>query len=170
MSAFPIAPWRRSKAHTLPLTQSEVLARKRRLYEALVPAELKAFPGVVEGMSRLRNVVKGIATSSCRNEVTRCLTATQLIEHFSVIVSGDDVPRHKPDPIPYLRAARLLGIPAHECLVVEDSPAGIAAARTAGCTVIAVTTGHAPDRLADAKIVLPTMADAMAYVHRAMGV
>jgi beta-phosphoglucomutase-like phosphatase (HAD superfamily) len=57
---------------------------------------------------------------------------------FGVTVCGEDVRRPKPDPEPYLLAATRLGVPAAGCVVLEDSPTGIAAARAAGCPVIAV--------------------------------
>jgi mannitol-1-/sugar-/sorbitol-6-phosphatase len=56
------------------------------------------------------------------------------------MVTADDVSSGKPDPEPYLRAARLLNVAAEECLVVEDSPAGVAAGRAAGMAVLALTT------------------------------
>jgi len=59
-------------------------------------------------------------------------------EYFAVTVCGDEVSRGKPDPDPYLRAAELLGVPARECLAVEDSPAGSLAAERAGMAVLVV--------------------------------
>jgi len=59
-------------------------------------------------------------------------------EHFSVSVCGDEVPRGKPDPDPYLRAAELLGVDAADCLAVEDSPTGAHAAERAGAAVLVV--------------------------------
>jgi HAD superfamily hydrolase (TIGR01509 family) len=58
--------------------------------------------------------------------------------HFRFTVSGDDVSRSKPHPEPYLRAASLLGVDPTHCVVLEDSPTGVAAAHAAGCQVIAV--------------------------------
>ena len=49
------------------------------------------------------------------------------------------VTRRKPDPEPYLRAAQLLGLAPDDCLVIEDSPAGIRAGKAAGCTVLGYT-------------------------------
>jgi beta-phosphoglucomutase-like phosphatase (HAD superfamily) len=63
---------------------------------------------------------------------------------FGVTVCGEDVQRGKPDPEPYLRAATLLGVPPSGCVVLEDSPTGIAAARAAGCPVIAVPSVPVP--------------------------
>lgn len=161
---------RMSGTHTLPLSRAQLLAQKRGIYQSLIPRELKAFPGVLDGVLRLNGVAKAIATSSCRSDVTRCLTATQLLDHFSVIVSGDDVSHHKPDPIPYLRAAELLGVAPAECIVVEDSPAGVASARSAGCTVVAVATAHPRESLAAADTIVSTTAEAMAHVQHALGV
>lgn len=58
--------------------------------------------------------------------------------YFSVTVCADEVPSGKPAPDPYLRAADLLGLSASECLAVEDSVTGTAAAEKAGCAVLVV--------------------------------
>jgi sugar-phosphatase len=59
---------------------------------------------------------------------------------FDVVLSADDVARGKPDPEIYLLAARRLGLTPRECLVFEDSPGGVRAARAAGMNVIAIAT------------------------------
>ena len=56
------------------------------------------------------------------------------------MVCAEDVRRGKPDPEPYLRAAALLGAAPGQCLALEDSPTGVAAAEAAGCRVVAVPT------------------------------
>ena len=58
--------------------------------------------------------------------------------HFSVTVCGDEVANGKPAPDPYLRAAELLGVAPADCLAVEDSVTGSAAAERAGCAVLVV--------------------------------
>jgi HAD superfamily hydrolase (TIGR01509 family) len=57
---------------------------------------------------------------------------------FPVTVTGDDVTRTKPDPEPYLLAAKLLGASPEQCVALEDSPNGVTSATSAGCRVIAV--------------------------------
>ena len=57
---------------------------------------------------------------------------------LGAIVCGDDVVRSKPSPDPYLRAAELVGVAPADCLVIEDSPTGVAAAEAAGMVVLAV--------------------------------
>jgi sugar-phosphatase len=74
-----------------------------------------------------------------------------------ILVSGEDVSSGKPDPEGYLRAADRLAVPADSALVIEDAPAGIAAARTAGMRVIAVATTHAEHELVDADFVVSTL-------------
>ncbi len=58
--------------------------------------------------------------------------------NFDVVICGDEVPRTKPDAAPYLAAAAALGLDPSACVVIEDSPAGVASAIAAGCAVIAV--------------------------------
>lgn len=74
------------------------------------------------------------------------------------VVTIDDVSRGKPDPEPFLLAAKLLGVPAESCLVFEDAPAGLAAARAAGAATVAVTTTHAADQL-DADLIVPDLTE-----------
>ncbi len=57
---------------------------------------------------------------------------------FDVTVAGDEVSRGKPHPEPYLEAARLLGVDIHRCVVVEDSPTGVASGQASGALVLAV--------------------------------
>jgi sugar-phosphatase len=65
----------------------------------------------------------------------------------SVLVSAEAVARGKPDPEPYQAGAYLLGLAPRDCLVIEDSPAGLASGRAAGCKVLAVLTSHAREEL-----------------------
>jgi len=79
-----------------------------------------------------------LVTSSQHGFVDAVLARTGL--RFPVLVCGNDVRRGKPDPEPYLLAARRLGVDPARCLVLEDSVAGITAAEAAGCFVVAVPT------------------------------
>ncbi|MFC5662788.1 HAD family hydrolase [Kitasatospora misakiensis] len=77
-------------------------------------------------------------------------------EHFAFTVAGDEVPRTKPHPDPYLEAARRLGADPARCVVVEDAPTGVRAAEAAGCPVIAVPS-VAPIEPAPGRLVLPSL-------------
>ncbi len=72
------------------------------------------------------------------------------------LVTIDDVSRGKPDPEPFLLGAKLLGVPPERCLVFEDAPAGLAAARAAGAGTVAVTTTHTADQL-EADLIVPDL-------------
>lgn len=77
-----------------------------------------------------------LVTSSVRSLTEAVLTGTGL--RFPVTVTGDDVPVTKPDPAPYLLAAKLLDVDPAQCVALEDSPNGTASATAAGCRVVAV--------------------------------
>ena len=76
-----------------------------------------------------------------------------------VVVSADDVENGKPDPECYLKAAELLGISPENCVVVEDAPPGIRAARSAGMAVVAVATTHPASELSDADAVAQALSN-----------
>ncbi len=70
-----------------------------------------------------------------------------------VLITSEDVQKSKPDPEPYLFAAQRLQIPPEQCVVIEDSPAGISAAHSAGMRVIAVSTTHPPQEIIEADFI-----------------
>jgi HAD superfamily hydrolase (TIGR01509 family) len=95
-------------------------------------------PGAREllGEVAAARVPHALVTSSQREITEAVLASTRL--SFPVVVTGDDVTAHKPDPAPYLLAAGLLGADPARCVALEDSPNGVASAGAAGCRVIAV--------------------------------
>lgn len=82
----------------------------------------------------------GLATMSHCAQARRVLAILGLSDAFDFVATRDDVDQPKPDPEIYLLAARELNVPPNKCLVIEDSPSGVQAARAAGMAVIAVTT------------------------------
>lgn len=86
----------------------------------------------------------------------------------AVIVDGTAVERGKPDPEGYLLAAQRLATPAAACLVVEDAPAGLAAARAAGMTTVGLTTSHPADALTTADRVFDSLHQAQPHLLRWM--
>lgn len=107
-------------------------------------------PGPVEGASRLLQRLPtgswAVATSGGRGVATQRLRGAGLPVP-SVLICAEDVLHGKPSPDVYLLAAAGLAVPPSECLVVEDAPAGIQAARAAGMAVVGLTTTHRPDEL-----------------------
>ena len=85
----------------------------------------------------------------------------------AVLISADDVQRGKPAPEGYLRAAERLGVAPAECIVIEDTPPGIAAGRAAGATVLAVATTFPARELDQANVVVQSLADVTSSVQAA---
>jgi HAD superfamily hydrolase (TIGR01509 family) len=95
-----------------------------------------------------------LVTSSQRAFAEAVLAGTGF--RFPVVVCGEDVPATKPDPAPYLLAAKLLDVEPARCTALEDSPNGVASATAAGCLVVAVPSiagiPPAPGRLVVASL------------------
>jgi HAD superfamily hydrolase (TIGR01509 family) len=94
--------------------------------------------------------VLGIVSGSARAEIEPVLEVASIRDAFTVVVSVDDIRRSKPDPEGYLLALHLLGVEARDAAAVEDSEAGIAAAKAAGLYCAAVTTTLPLERLSEA--------------------
>jgi sugar-phosphatase len=101
-------------------------------------ADVAAMPGAPELLALLdhRGLPWAVVTSADDRLAKARLAAAGIAPR--VLVSIDDVPVGKPDPAGYLRAAELLGVPATDCLVVEDAEVGLAAARAAGAHTAAL--------------------------------
>ena len=125
---------------------------------------LTVVPGALECVGVARRGRWAVVTSGGRELATLRLTAVGLPVP-EVLVTGDDVEHGKPDPEPYQHAAELLGVPAADCVVVEDAPAGVLAAKRAGMTVLAVTTTHSADTLAQADEVFRGMDEVAGYLR-----
>jgi mannitol-1-/sugar-/sorbitol-6-phosphatase len=106
--------------------------------------------GPVEGASRLLEMLPAgswaVATSGTRSGATDRLQRAGLPVP-GVLICAEDVIHGKPSPDVYLMAAAALAVAPSACLVVEDAPAGIEAARAAGMDVVALTTTHRPEQL-----------------------
>ncbi len=124
------------------LSEMEILNKKKNFYMARVPSECHPVPGVVDVIHRLKDksFPLAIATSSSREEVAPILKNLNLSGHFSDVITVDDVRSPKPDPEIYRLAASKLGLPPKVCMAFEDSRAGVASARAAGCILVTVQT------------------------------
>jgi sugar-phosphatase len=80
-------------------------------------------------------------------------------------ITADDVVNGKPSPEPYLKGADLLGMPARECIVFEDTPAGVQAGKTAGTRVIGVSSTYAAEKLSSADTVVPSLEEVSVRVN-----
>jgi beta-phosphoglucomutase len=126
--------------HNVPIDDARIkeLVVRRREHDTGL-AERKLFPSVPWLVHRLRQAGcrVGMVTGSSRKSLERVLTEAQA-RWFDVIITADDVLRGKPDPEPFLLATRALKIEPEKCIVIENAPFGIEAARAAGCAVAAI--------------------------------
>jgi sugar-phosphatase len=114
--------------------------------------DIVPLPGAQTMLSSIPVGRAAIATS-CTATLASVRIQAAGLQAPQLVVSYDDVSAGKPAPDAFLKAAAGLGVHPSRCLVVEDAPAGIAAARAAGCRVLAVTGTHqADDLLADAVV------------------
>jgi HAD superfamily hydrolase (TIGR01509 family) len=117
-----------------------VLERVQELFSDDVPLR----PGAANLLREVHaaGIPTALVTSTHRAPAQAALRVLGM-HWFEVVVTGDDVDRHKPHPLPYLTAARLLGVHAGECVAVEDSVPGVTSALAAGCAVVAVPSDPA---------------------------
>jgi HAD superfamily hydrolase (TIGR01509 family) len=125
------------------------------LMEAQLRDQVDGRPGAVELVERLRGRTRlGLASNSPRHLVDSALATARITDAFDAIVTSDDVAESKPAPDIYLLACERLGVDPADALALEDSASGIAAAKAAGLTCIAVpqfaeTDVSAADRVID---------------------
>jgi sugar-phosphatase len=135
------------------LPAAEEAVRVERLHAATGGA---ALPGAAELLARAPATSVAVVTSGSYELASARLESAGLPAPV-IVVTADAVRRGKPAPDAYLVAAQALGADPAECVVIEDSPAGVAAGRAARMTVWAVTTTHDADELADAERTAPDL-------------
>jgi beta-phosphoglucomutase family hydrolase len=150
------------------LTPAEVerlAQRKEDLYRDKIKGRVTAMPGAVELLRRLqqRGRKMAVASSTTRENVRVVLSSLGLEGMFEAVVAEEDAPKGKPDPQGFLVAAERLGVEAGECVVIEDAPGGVEAAKRAGMRCIGVTTSRPREALADADLVVDSLEEATVY-------
>lgn len=115
----------------------EFIEEKRSLFRKI--AKLQYYPNAFETIEELRKrgYTTALVTACARKNMERSVD----LEHqklFDFIISGDDVPRAKPNPDPYLIAQKTLGLEIEDCVVIENAPLGVQSAKNAGMICIGV--------------------------------
>jgi beta-phosphoglucomutase family hydrolase len=144
-----------------PERVAAIATAKEERYRELVRQEgMVLLPGVGEWLERLhaRGIPQAIASSAPPENIVTVLAVIEIAGFFQAVLSGDDVAQGKPDPALFLLAASRLGRSPATCVVVEDAPAGVEAARRAGMVCLAVTNSHPRERLAAATLVVDSLA------------
>jgi HAD superfamily hydrolase (TIGR01509 family) len=127
----------------LTWSRAEMIAQTAMLRdEVFAELGVTVLPGARAVLGWTQDRPRALVTGSSRVEVTQVLPLIGPVAAFPVIIAAEDVARSKPAPDGYLAAIAQLGLAPADCLVIEDSVAGIAAGRSAGCIVVASRAGN----------------------------
>jgi HAD superfamily hydrolase (TIGR01509 family) len=139
------------------ITLAELTVQLNDAFETLIGRGVPLMPGARRLLTELaaHEVPTALVSASHRRIIDRVL-ASLGPEFFALTVAGDEVPRTKPHPDPYLIAARGLGADPARCAVIEDTATGVAAAEAAGCRVVAVPS-VAPIAAAAGRVVVGSL-------------
>ena len=143
--------------------EAEIINDKEDFFCENAPRQATLIPGVESWLSTAKamNIAQAIASSAPMGNISVLLNHSNLDHYFDLFVSGANMPA-KPEPDIFLKAASRLGQEPGECLVIEDSVAGIQAAKSAGMMCIAVMTSHAKDDLILADLVVEDFQEPLA--------
>ncbi|MFM8394763.1 MAG: HAD family hydrolase [Acidobacteriota bacterium] len=142
-----------------------LIKRKTGYYHQAVSSQNLLFAGLPELITRLGDQYPlAIASGALREEIEVALTKGGIRDQFQLIIAAEDVERSKPDPEGFLKAwqglqQRIPDLTPAECLVIEDSIAGVTAAKTAGMRCLAVTTSFSAPELSHADWISPGVAE-----------
>lgn len=149
-----------AEKYNISIDIEKAKARTYEIYMKIIRGKLKPHPGAAALVSRCRETGLKLAlvTSSDRIKTEATLAEIGISPgSFDAVITGSDVKNKKPFPDIYLEAARRTGYTPGECLVIEDAPSGIKAAKSAGCRCLAVTTTFEKSLLAGADWICDTL-------------
>ena len=153
-----------AKVHGLELTEEQIKkttqVRQEYFLKILSQEPLPPFPGVLELMDKAmkdKNFRVAIATSGTLNKSRAVLEAAKVPYRKMVYINGSDVKNKKPDPELFLLAAERMGVEPANCVVIEDAPNGVQAAKAAGAKCIAVTNSTNAANLSEADLVCDSL-------------
>jgi len=144
-------------------TEAAVQRRAENFFKLLEDEPLPAAPGVMALVTAARDdpeLKLAIATSGNKDKQFPVITGAGLkLEWFDIVVTGDDIIHKKPHPEIYVVTAEKLSVPPERCVVLEDAPAGVEAAKSAGMPCIAVTSSVDAAQLAAADLVVDSLGE-----------
>ncbi|WP_299515954.1 HAD family phosphatase [Mucilaginibacter sp.] len=134
----------------------ELLKEKEGLYKQLYGPFVTPINGLENFLIELKNdgIKLAMASSATIDDIDFILSHVPVRKYFDAIIDGNRVSKSKPNPQIFLKAADDLGVKPEDCVVFEDSLAGIKAANAAGMKVIGITTSHPPDKLQPADLII----------------
>jgi beta-phosphoglucomutase len=123
---------------------------KEKRYQQEYKPHLQLIPGLQQFLEKAHamNIPMAIGSAAIMFNIDFVLDNLNIRKYFKIIVSADDVTTSKPHPETYLKCAQLLGVEAANCLVFEDAPKGVEAAKNAGMPSVVLTTMHEKEEFA----------------------
>lgn len=138
----------------------KLIEEKQEEYRRLSPPEDILYPGVTNVIKNLKGCAKlGVVTSGERTKVAEVLKKGAILAAFDFLITAEDIDKGKPDPQCYLKGIQALGLPPSKIVALEDSPAGVQAAKAAGIKCIAVLHTSTRQDLTDADIIVEAIGD-----------
>jgi beta-phosphoglucomutase family hydrolase len=136
-----------------------IVKEKEEHFRNIATGNIKPFPGVIRLLNSLKkgNFKLGLASSAPRENIDLVLRELNVEGIFDCVVFGREVSESKPSPQIYLLAARKLEVIPTDCLVIEDSPLGVKAAKTAGMKCVGITNTHPALKLKEADMVVDSL-------------
>jgi len=143
-----------------------LIEQKAAVFNEVISSGVVAYPGVLDLINLLHTsgIPLAICSGALRSDIDPILAMLGITEYFDIIVTADDVSVSKPDPECYQLAFQRLHAAHRKCfsidatIAIEDTPAGIAAAKAAGLTVCAVTNSYPANRLDQAAFITDSLA------------
>lgn len=144
-----------------PEQQHQIGERKEALYREIYAPHLAMLPGLAELLEWTKQVDMpvALATAGNTNNINFTLDGLKIRSYFRAFIGGDEVTHGKPHPEVFLLAAKELGVAPEKCLVFEDSPAGVEAARRAGMKCIALNLMNPREEFGESSHVLQWLRD-----------
>ena len=135
---------------------SKYYLEKEEIYRKMYRPDIAPITGLQDFLEELHKhkIAMAIATSGIQVNIDFMFNHVPIKKYFKKIVNSGDVSKGKPDPEIFLKAAEALHIPTENCIVFEDSIAGVRAGKSAGMKVVALTTTHTPEELKEADLVI----------------
>jgi HAD superfamily hydrolase (TIGR01509 family) len=132
------------QSELLEETWQELHEETEGIFEGILEAQLRSLPGVEQTLQaiELKGIPKCVATSSTKAFAAKALSLVGVLERLDFVVTAEEVTRGKPHPDIYIEAAKRMGVPVGQMLVLEDSENGTKAGVTAGAYVISVPNRH----------------------------
>jgi beta-phosphoglucomutase len=142
-----------------------LLKEKEDLYKSLYAPYAAPVNGLENFLTELKNagIKIAMASSATVDDINFILSHVPIRDDFNTIIDGSRVSKPKPNPQIFLKAAEELGAKPEDCVVFEDSIAGIKAANAAGMKVVGITTGNAADKLEPSDLIITDYTDVTLY-------